>query len=51
VLEILKQRHLQLFGLGRSSEVPGSTPLVVARRARRDARRADVAERRVAARR
>ena len=51
VLEILKQRHLQLFGLGRSSELPGSTPLVVARRARRDARRADVAERRVAARR
>jgi UDP-GlcNAc:undecaprenyl-phosphate GlcNAc-1-phosphate transferase len=36
VLEILKQRHLHLIGLARSSEVPGETPLVVARRARRD---------------
>jgi UDP-GlcNAc:undecaprenyl-phosphate GlcNAc-1-phosphate transferase len=36
VLEILKQRHLQLLGLGRSSEVPGETPLVVARRQRRE---------------
>jgi UDP-GlcNAc:undecaprenyl-phosphate GlcNAc-1-phosphate transferase len=35
VLEILKQRHLQLFGLGRRSDVPGETPLVVARRQRR----------------
>ncbi|HEY1478401.1 MAG TPA: MraY family glycosyltransferase [Gaiellales bacterium] len=36
VLEILKQRHLHLVGLRRSSEVPGETPLVVARRERRD---------------
>jgi UDP-GlcNAc:undecaprenyl-phosphate/decaprenyl-phosphate GlcNAc-1-phosphate transferase len=36
VLEILKQRHLHLVGLARRSEVPGETPLVVARRERRD---------------
>jgi UDP-GlcNAc:undecaprenyl-phosphate/decaprenyl-phosphate GlcNAc-1-phosphate transferase len=36
VLEILKQRHLHLVGLARRSEVPGGTPLVVARRERRD---------------
>jgi UDP-GlcNAc:undecaprenyl-phosphate GlcNAc-1-phosphate transferase len=36
VLEILKQRHLHLVGLARRSEVPGETPLVVARRARRE---------------
>jgi UDP-GlcNAc:undecaprenyl-phosphate GlcNAc-1-phosphate transferase len=36
VLEILKQRHLQLLGLGRGSDVPGETPLVVARRERRE---------------
>jgi UDP-GlcNAc:undecaprenyl-phosphate GlcNAc-1-phosphate transferase len=36
VLEILKQRHLHLVGLRRGSEVPGETPLVVARRERRD---------------
>jgi UDP-GlcNAc:undecaprenyl-phosphate GlcNAc-1-phosphate transferase len=36
VLEILKQRHLHLIGVARSSEVPGETPLVVARRERRD---------------
>jgi UDP-GlcNAc:undecaprenyl-phosphate GlcNAc-1-phosphate transferase len=36
VLEILKQRHLHLIGLARRSEVPGETPLVVARRERRD---------------
>jgi len=36
VLEILKQRHLHLVGLARSSEVPGETPLVVARRERRE---------------
>ena len=36
VLEILKQRHLHLVGLARRSEVPGETPLVVARRERRE---------------
>jgi UDP-GlcNAc:undecaprenyl-phosphate GlcNAc-1-phosphate transferase len=36
VLEILKQRHLHLVGLRRGSEVPGETPLVVARRERRE---------------
>ena len=36
VLEILKQRHLHLVGLRRSSQVPGETPLVVARRERRE---------------
>jgi UDP-GlcNAc:undecaprenyl-phosphate GlcNAc-1-phosphate transferase len=36
VLEILKQRHLHLVGLRRGSAVPGETPLVVARRERRE---------------
>jgi UDP-GlcNAc:undecaprenyl-phosphate GlcNAc-1-phosphate transferase len=36
VLEILKLRHLQLFGLARGGDRPGSTPLVVLRRESRD---------------
>ena len=38
VLEVLKQRHLQLFGFGRSRDTPGDTPLIELWRRRGEAR-------------
>ena len=38
VLEVLKQRHLQLFGVGRRRETPGDTPLIELWRRRGEAR-------------
>ncbi len=37
VLEVLKQRHLQLFGLARGADIPADTPLIETWRRRRGA--------------
>jgi hypothetical protein len=37
VLEVVKQRHLQLFGLARHTDVPADMPVIEAWRRRRAA--------------